>query len=548
MYKTIGKIGAFIYCAAIVVASVLFTIRDANKNLRKEVVVEAGDKIKIEDFFETCPSDAKFLTDVSSIDTTEPAVYQLKVFYDEAFEKDVVVRIEDHTAPRAVALPKSLYVNWKAPDAADCVGYLYDLSGIAKVEFEQEPVFNEGGLFDVPVLVTDVYGNTSSVAVPFAVIDDSKAPEIKGVHNLEMYVGGEEPDFFDGITVADDIDEEPVLKFDDSQVNYDKAGTYVIKYEAIDKAGNVNIIEAQLKLKKPAKAVKKVNTKNASQGNSGSNANTGSAVVNTGSSGGSSKKSAANKMASKIMAGLWRSSKVETARAIFNWVHSNIYYTHIRGRLSYEAAAYRGFSRRSGDCYVYYACCKMLLDQAGIPNMMVKRYPVTRSNHYWNLVKLNGQWYHCDATVFKHRRTIYFMCTDKQINDAYHHFNGSLYPARAGGSTSFKPTDTPKPTATNSPTPKPTAANTPKPTQAATPVPTATNTPVPATATPKPTADTPKPTAEPTKEPTTAPATATPKPSSADTPKPTKADTPKPTATNTAKPTKAEEPDQDQNQ
>ena len=61
----IGKIGAFVYCAAIVVASVLFTIRDADRNLRKEVVVEAGSKIKIQDFFDKCPSDAKFLKDVS---------------------------------------------------------------------------------------------------------------------------------------------------------------------------------------------------------------------------------------------------------------------------------------------------------------------------------------------------------------------------------------------------------------------------------------------------------------------------------------------------
>lgn len=537
MYKMIGKIGAFVYCAAIVVASVLFTIRDADRNLRKEVVVEAGSKIKIQDFFDKCPSDAKFMTDVSSIDTTEPAVYQLKVFYDEAFEKDVILRIEDHTAPRAVALPKSLYTTWKAPDAADCVGYLYDLSGIAKVEFESEPVFEEGGVYDVPVAVTDVYGNTASVAVPFEVIDDRKAPEIKGVHNLEMVVNGEEPDFFDNVTITDDHDEDPVIKIDDSEVDYEKAGTYIVKYEGVDKAGNVQTVEAEIKIKKQTKAAKNAAKKTTATVAGGTGAS-GQAGTYTG---GGSKKSEAKRLAGKIMAGLWRKNQVETARAIFNWVHNNIYYTHVSGRLSLEAAAYRGFSRRSGDCYVFYACCKMLLDQAGIPNMMVKRYPVTRSNHYWNLVKLNGQWYHCDSTVFKHRKTIYFMCTDKQINDQYHHFNGKLYPARAGGSTDFKPTDTPKPTATNTPVPKPTVTSTPVPKPTVTTAPSAT----PTGTSPKPTTpakETPVPTATPTPVPAAPTATDTPKPTS--TPKPTATNTPKPAATNTPKPTdpKPEDP------
>ena len=130
MYKYLGKIGAFLYVAAIVAVSVIFTVRDANRNYKKEVTIEAGSKIRIEDFFNNCPDDARFVTDVSSIDTNIPAVYQLRIFYDEAFEKDVILRIEDHTGPKGVALPKSLYSSWKMPDAADCVGYLYDLSGI----------------------------------------------------------------------------------------------------------------------------------------------------------------------------------------------------------------------------------------------------------------------------------------------------------------------------------------------------------------------------------------------------------------------------------
>lgn len=100
MHKIVGRIAAFLYIAAILVVTVVFTIRDANRNLVREVTIEAGSEIKIEDFFKECPKDARFVTDISGIDTDIPAVYQLTVFYDEAFEKDVILRIEDHTPPK----------------------------------------------------------------------------------------------------------------------------------------------------------------------------------------------------------------------------------------------------------------------------------------------------------------------------------------------------------------------------------------------------------------------------------------------------------------
>lgn len=542
MYKFIGKIGAVLYCAALVVVSVVFTIRDANRNLRKEVTMEAGTAIRIQDFFESCPDDARFVTDISSIDTTEPAVYKLRVFYDETFEKDVILRIEDHTGPRGIALPQTLYTTWNAPEASDCVGYLFDLSGIAKIEYHDgRPSFKEGGSFNVQVEVTDVYGNSTLIDVPFIVVDDRKAPVIEGVRNLEVEAG-EEPDFFETVTAYDDYDEDPMIRIDDSEVDYENPGTYEFKYIAIDKAGNFSVAKAEIKVKKA-----KTTTTTSSTSNS---VDVGGDAGSAGTSG-SGSSSSAKALASRIMSGLWGKNDVETARNIFNWVHSHISYVHVRGRLSYTQAAYRGFSRRSGDCYVYYSCCKMLLDMAGIPNMMVKRSPVTTNNHYWNLVKLNGQWYHCDSTVFKHRRTIYFMCTDAQINDKYHRFNGKLYPARAGGSTDFKPSDTPTPIPTETPTPTPETTNTSpsSPESSVTPAisatPSASITPTPAVS------DTPEPSISgsdnPTSTPTQTPApeispeateTPTPTPTATSTPTPT----PKPTATE--KPTEPQDPEE----
>lgn len=143
------------------------------------------------------------------------------------------------------------------------------------------------------------------------------------------------------------------------------------------------------------------------------------------------KSSPAYEIAEDIMADLWRDNDIDTAYEIFNWVHTNISYQTMTSYDSFEEAAYGGFTRRSGDCYVYFACSKMLLDIAGIPNLMVERYPVETNSHFWNLVQIDGLWYHCDATVFRDHPDMYFLCTDYEIDDGHHSFDASLYPERA---------------------------------------------------------------------------------------------------------------------
>ena len=527
MKKIIGIIVAVLIFAAIATVSVSCFFKKADNNpgetdnnLREEVTIEAGSTINISDFFNDLPEGADFVTDITGIDTNIPAVYQLKVKYNEVPEKDVILHIEDHTAPVGDAVPQSFYMDWKMPEAEACVCNLYDLSGIASVEYlNGTPEFKKGGDFDVPVSVTDVYGNSTVIQVPFNIIDDHTPPVIKGTHDIEIGDDPHDLNLFKGVTVTDDCDPEPVLKVDDSKVNYAKTGEYVITYSAIDKAGNIGTAKIKIKVTIPENPEEQ---------------NTEEVDWDSQYAYFTNNSQDAYNLASNILAGLQKDNEVETARAIFNWVHSNIYYQTVGYYQTYEAAAYRGFSRRSGDCYVFFSCAKMLLDQAGIPNMMVTRYPVYGNGHFWNLVKLNGAWYHCDATTFLDHPGVYFMCTDDEIDDYRHQYDGSLYPERAGGSKYFMPSPTPTPKLTATPTP----TATPKPTATATPKPTATPNP---TATPT---ETPAPTATPTVSPTPTPepeATATPTevpPTQA--PEPT--DTPEPTPTDAPEPTPAEEP------
>ena len=418
MNKKIGKIGAFFYIGAIVVATVLFTIRDANRNLKKEVVIEAGSEIKIEEFFNECPDDARFLSDISVIDTNIPAVYKLTVFYGEAFEKDVILRIEDHTKPKGIALPRNQYASRRWPDASECVGYLYDLSGIAKIEYlNGVPDYQYTGDYSVPVAVTDWYDNTTIIDVPFHVIDDHNAPVFYGIHDINIDNSADAViDYFNGVTWKDDYDENPMVKVDDSKVKIGEVGKYTVTYIAVDAAGNICKQNATVNIKVP---------------------DAYDWYYGGGSAWDSITHNETYEYAMSLVEELRGDSDMETAYNIFVWVHSHIYYEAAIGEQTFESATYQALTKHSADCYGYYATSKLLLDCAGIPNMMVLRYPVTYNGHFWNLVNLDGEWYHCDSTMFMNHPGLYFMQTDAQIMDTRHSFNGSMLPVRAGGTPEY---------------------------------------------------------------------------------------------------------------
>ena len=487
-------------CILAVLSIALIAACDKLNDLKTDVTIEVGSPISIDAFFENVPEGAEFLTDVSGINTNEPGVYQLKIGCGKK-SADVILRIEDHTPPTGEAIPQTVYLNWKMPEATEVIANLFDFSGVALVEYQDGiPSFTEGGEFQVPVVVTDVYGNSAVIMVPFTVINDTTAPVISGVREFELEGNPDQLDFYEGVTVVDDYDPEPIITVDETEVDYTKTGKYNLTYRAVDKAGNIATVTTTITVK-----VADANAKNKTSGG-----DPGTYYVGDGDP---------YALARKIMAGLYRKNDVETARAIFNWVHDNLWFRLLSGTRNYEHAAYRGFTKRSGDCYVYYSCCKMLLDLAGIENMRVDRYPKLNGKvHFWLLVKLNGEWYHCDATEgYNDHPGVWFMCTDAQINDRYHKFNGALYPPRAGGSKEFAsptPLPTEEPSVTPSPSVSPSVTPTVQPTEGPTPTTSESNpTPVPTTAENSPTPTTaPEPTATPVPVPTKEPDSPTPIP------------------------------------
>ena len=127
----------------------------------------------------------------------------------------------------------------------------------------------------------------------------------------------------------------------------------------------------------------------------------------------------------------------DTAWAIYRWARSHISYIGDSDKSDWLSGAHQAFTFGCGDCFVYFAACKALLAAAGIENLDIVKSDTSHSRHYWNLVKVNGGWYHFDATPRVGEGDNFFLLTDAELaaySDSHggsHVFDPSLYPERA---------------------------------------------------------------------------------------------------------------------
>ncbi|MDO4266624.1 MAG: transglutaminase domain-containing protein [Eubacteriales bacterium] len=122
-------------------------------------------------------------------------------------------------------------------------------------------------------------------------------------------------------------------------------------------------------------------------------------------------------------------SKRQKAEAIYNYVRGSMTYSHSGPKGDPAAAALYGFRRHYGNCYEYYAMSKYLLEAAGMPNVMVTR--ASDGDHFWNLVNVDGAWYHFDTTPRRTGGRWCLVTTGSLRRNSWgaHNFNVGAYPA-----------------------------------------------------------------------------------------------------------------------
>ena len=125
----------------------------------------------------------------------------------------------------------------------------------------------------------------------------------------------------------------------------------------------------------------------------------------------------------------------QRCQAIYDYIRMHVGYTSYSEKGDYIKAAMEGLNKGKGDCYVFFALSKAMLDRAGFPNLDIERIRVGDSMHFWNLVDIGDGhgWYHFDTTPRVDGPYIFLWNDEKmwEYSDSHkgsHNYDKSLYP------------------------------------------------------------------------------------------------------------------------
>ena len=307
------------------------------------------------------------------------------------------VNIVDTTAPTCKVKTKKVYTHHTL-DISSLYKEIEDASDV-QVTYKKEPDLTTLGKQKVTLVLTDTYKNTNEYTTTITVLEDKKAPVIKGTKDLNLYIG-KSISYKKGITVTDNVDKDLSVQVDASKVNPTKVGDYKVTYTATDLSNNSTTKEITVHVKKYD-----INAKAEEE---------------------------ADQVLNKIIKD--NMTNQEKVKAIYNYLVSNVRINgyHSGSIDAYKTAAYYGFTNKSGDCTTYAGMFMVMLDEAGIHDYkLVKRYPIRRLNHYWLLINVGDGYYHYDP----YKRT--YKLTDTQldkkgyVNESYNYYQRQkdTYPA-----------------------------------------------------------------------------------------------------------------------
>lgn len=319
------------------------------------------------------------------------------------------ISVVDTTPPTAVLRGVSIYLGQTA-EATDFITHAHDYSGFS-IDFEASPDFETLGEQSISIILEDVFNNTAIFSSTLTIMRDTIPPEIRGVRDQTVFVGGNIM-YRDGVTAWDNADGYIDFEIDNSAVNLNAVGRYSVIYTAVDSSGNKASVTAFVNVIAP----------------------TSNSVFDH-----------ADNILSRIIDSSM--SQTQKAHAIHTWVRRNISYSGSTER-DRNSAAFNGFTRRRGDCYTFWAASSVLLERAGISNIQIRRIPGLRSaNHVWNLINIEGLWYHFDTTPIRDGaqfNTFMFSSADAASLSAtgshmhWYTYNPELYPSIVGQSLIFE--------------------------------------------------------------------------------------------------------------
>lgn len=373
--------------------------------LLTELTVEAGTWRLSAASFRTDPEDPapKFLRGISRRQLDTPGSYTVTLICADQ-EYEAVIHVVDTVAPTGQTVAVTSF--GERPEPQTFVSAVEDVTDVT-VSYETEPDLTKNGDQTVSLILTDTSGNTSRVEATLTVELDVTPPQIHGVQSFLVYQG-DTVAYRAGVTVTDDRDSAPVLSVDASGVDLSRPGEYTVLYHAADASGNASSVETTVTVREKKPGYVSLELIYAE--------------------------------VDKTLDGILTDgmTKRQMARAIYDWVRRECVYVNHSDKSDYLQGAYVMLTERKGDCFNYFAVCKLMFERLGIETLdvrKVKNYPLD-SDHYWLLVSLDGEsFYHFDPVPRVGDTVEFFLVTDAFL-DAYSEahrscFNRdkSLYPA-----------------------------------------------------------------------------------------------------------------------
>ena len=367
--------------ALIVILAVLLVSAISHINVRGRVTLEAGSPIPgIEAFVKRNPDKYTLATDLSGLDTTVPATKIVKI-KGGLFPVTSRLIIKDTIPPVAAVqdLKGALGVEI-GPEAF--ITSCEDKTAVT-FTYKSKPDFKSTAKQNVEITATDAGKNTVTVKASLELVDDKEAPVIEGVKNRTVYIG-ETIAYKAGVTVTDNIDPEPKLSIDNTQVDLDKVGIYPVTYTATDFCGNSSSVSINLKVEEQPigyKNIEKMNQK-------------------------------VDALLAKIITP--EMTDIEKLYAAFLWIREHIEYQNGHAQFDYVNEAIKCLDGKPGDCYT---CASGFRAMAEAMGFEIKEVVGTYVNHhYWVMVKLDGKWYHVDAVPLYIRNYVGFLGTDAELD------------------------------------------------------------------------------------------------------------------------------------
>ena len=371
--------------------------------------MEAGTVATAEQMLGSSFKDAVITPPVSQF--TELGSYPVTVSLDGR-DYPFTLIVQDTTAP-LVTIRKNLhfYVNQKLT-AEDFVESCEDLSEV-EYHFSAEPTTLSEGTHTVQLIATDSGGNSQTYDLTYEVGGDGEAPMIQGVTKMQT-VAGVRIDYLRGIKAIDLGDGTVEVKVQEpAGFDIKQPGTYEIVYSANDSAGNIGKETAELVVLPAVGSLDSLTSEDVMR--------MGDYIV------GELKKVTSY------------GERQGFARAIFDYVQTHMQYVNGTNNDDWQQAAVSALSLGYGDSANYYGLSRLLLTCAEFDNMMVERQSAQEINqddnapkqvewyapHFWNLVRVNGAWYHFDASPY-YGGTDFFLWTDAQI-DYFSAMHGNCY-------------------------------------------------------------------------------------------------------------------------